>query len=321
MPRLTPSLLLLAAALASPPLLAADALPPRSQWQASASSRQVAALAPQHAIDGDETTRWGGAFSPGHWFQLDLGRPAEIGGVRLHWDSGFAVGYRIQASRDGKTWDDVYTSTDSRGATDYLFFPARQARYLRLASPERTADWGVSVLEFEPLAAATAAARLVGLPNDAARVWQGGAQPAGDAGFARRRRRGRDRAAARRCHRRPRSVVGRPAPRRTPAGARGQRHLAHRRRRPGQCWRNVFPRRAGGVQAHRPAPARRPRWRGATHPSAAPARPRAGAEPDQALRGSRQPRTRRAVPGATASTADLLDRGGRSGRTAEIDLR
>ncbi|HEY9253725.1 MAG TPA: discoidin domain-containing protein [Stenotrophomonas sp.] len=176
MPRLTSSLLLLAAALASPPLLAADALPPRSQWQASASSRQVAALAPAHAIDGDETTRWGGAFSPGHWFQLDLGRPAEVGGVRLHWDSGFAVGYRIQASRDGKTWDDVYTSTDSRGATDYLFFPARQARYLRLASPERTADWGVSVLEFEPLAATTAAARLVGLPNDAARVWQGSAQ-------------------------------------------------------------------------------------------------------------------------------------------------
>jgi len=175
MHRLKPTLLLLATSLAAPPLLAADTLPPRTQWQASASSRQVAALAPAHAIDGDETTRWGGAFSPGHWFQVDLGRAADLAGVRLHWDSGFAVGYRIQASRDGSAWDDVYTSTDSRGATDYLFFPARQARYLRLASPDRTADWGVSVLEFEPLA--TAAARLAGLPAAAARVWQGDAEP------------------------------------------------------------------------------------------------------------------------------------------------
>jgi len=175
MPRL-PRLLILAAALASPVLAATTTFPPRTDWQASASSRQVAALAPAHAIDGDETTRWGGAFSPGHWLQVDLGRPADVAGVRLHWDSGFAVGYRIQASRDGNTWDDVYTSTDSRGATDYLFFPTRQARYLRLASPERTADWGVSVLEFEPLSAATAA-RLVGLPADAAQVWQGSGQP------------------------------------------------------------------------------------------------------------------------------------------------
>ncbi|HYG05022.1 MAG TPA: discoidin domain-containing protein [Stenotrophomonas sp.] len=166
---------LLACALVSSPLLAADNLPPRAQWQVSASSRQVAALAPQHAIDADETTRWGGAFSPGHWLQLDLGREAAVGGVRIHWDSGFAVGYRIQASRNGKDWEDVYTSTDSRGATDYLFFPTRQARYLRLASPERTADWGVSVFEFEPLG--PSAARLSAAGNDAARVWEGRGEP------------------------------------------------------------------------------------------------------------------------------------------------
>lgn len=172
--RAAPTLLLLAIGLAH--ASQRDTLPPRAQWQASASSRQVAALSPAHAIDGDETTRWGGAFSPGHWFQLDLGREARVGGVRLHWDSGFAVGYRIQASRDGQHWDDVYTSTDSRGATDYLLFPARTARYLRLASPGRTADWGVSVLEFEPLDARSAA-RLQGLDADAARVWEGRGAP------------------------------------------------------------------------------------------------------------------------------------------------
>jgi len=186
-----PACLAIVAFLTTPSLQArpqADRLPPRTQWQASASSRQVAALAPAFAIDGDETTRWGGAFSPGHWFQLDLGREATVAGVRIHWDSGFAVGYRIQASRDGKAWDDVYTSTDSRGATDYLFFPARSARYLRLASPERTADWGVSVFEFEPLGT-DAAARLSVPGVAAARAWSGDGEPlalpdAGEAGRA-----------------------------------------------------------------------------------------------------------------------------------------
>ncbi|HEY0334926.1 MAG TPA: discoidin domain-containing protein [Stenotrophomonas sp.] len=148
-----------------------DGFPPRAEWTASASSRQVAALAPAHAIDGDETTRWGGTFSPGHWLQVDLGRETPLGGARIHWDSGFAVGYRIQASRDGQQWQDVYVSRDSRGGTDYLFFPDTRARFLRLASPERTADWGVSVFEFEPLSTPRAAA-LVRVGAEAAKVWQ-----------------------------------------------------------------------------------------------------------------------------------------------------
>lgn len=158
------------------PALAADGLPPRAEWRASSSSKQVAALSPAHAIDGDETTRWGGAFSPGHWFQVDLGRAADVGGIRLHWDSGFAVAYTIETSLDGKDWQVAFTSTDSRGATDYLFFPVRRARYVRLASPARTADWGVSVFEFEPLAAAQSP-KLTGVEGaaDAALLWNTGA--------------------------------------------------------------------------------------------------------------------------------------------------
>ena len=174
--RLRLSLVFLALAAASSAPAAERSLPARAQWQASASSKQVAALAPAYAIDGNETTRWGGTFSPGHWLQVDLGRAADVGGVRIHWDSGFAVGYRIQASLDGQQWRDVYVSKDSRGATDYLFFPMTNARYLRLASPERTADWGVSVFEFEPLAASRAA-RLAGADAQAAAIWQGPSTP------------------------------------------------------------------------------------------------------------------------------------------------
>ncbi|QWT21524.1 discoidin domain-containing protein [Bacillus sp. NP157] len=165
----------------------ADALPPRSGWQATSSSQQVPALAPKHAIDGDETTRWGGSFSPGQWFQVDLGKVSRVGGVRIHWDSGFAASYSIQVSTDGTSFHPVYTVTDSPGGTEYLVFPATDARYVRLAAPARTADWGVSVFEFEPMAA-TDVARIRGLAgkDDGASLWaDGGPRDVGGGGDVR----------------------------------------------------------------------------------------------------------------------------------------
>jgi hypothetical protein len=153
-----------------------DTLPPRAQWRASSSSQQVPALAPAHLIDGDDKTRWGGTFSAGHWAQIDLGRVATIAGARLHWDSAFTSSYRIQTSVDGSTWRDAYVTDDSPGGVEYLFFPATAARYVRLASAPRTADWGVSVLEFEPLSLRDSA-RITGLggSGDAAALWSTGA--------------------------------------------------------------------------------------------------------------------------------------------------
>lgn len=162
------------AALLATPAFAADGLPPRSGWKASNSSEQVPAMAPARAIDRDETTRWGGGFSAGHWFQLDMGKVARVGGVRIHWDSGFAAAYAIQASVDGKTFHPVYTVRDSPGGIEYIVFPATEARYLRLAAPARTADWGVSVFEFDPFAA-TEAARIAGLDGkDDGSLWADG---------------------------------------------------------------------------------------------------------------------------------------------------
>ncbi|UPG96634.1 discoidin domain-containing protein [Luteibacter aegosomatissinici] len=169
------------ATLLATPTFAAS-LPPRSAWQATSSSQQVPALAPAHAIDGDETTRWGGSFSPGQWFQVDLGKVSRVGGVRIHWDSGFAASYSIQVSTDGKAFHPVYTVTDSPGGVEYLVFPAEDARYVRLAAPARTADWGVSVFEFEPMSADDVA-RVDGLADaaDAAAIWSDG-HPHGVAG-------------------------------------------------------------------------------------------------------------------------------------------
>ncbi len=161
--------------LAAPRARAADEpLPPRTEWRASASSPVQPGMPPQYAIDADPTTKWGGAFSPGQYLQLDLGRVASIGGVRIRWDAAFAAAYLILSSEDGQHWQTAFQTADSRGGTEYVFFPAVQARYLRLASAPTTTDWGVSLFEFEPVAASEAP-RITGLDkrDDPAALWSG----------------------------------------------------------------------------------------------------------------------------------------------------
>jgi hypothetical protein len=149
-----------------------EALAPRTQWRASSSSGAQPTMLPAFAIDGDASTKWGGAFSPGHWLQVDLSRTAAIGGALIHWDSAFAAAYLILSSEDGQHWQTAYETTDSQGGMDYVFFPAVHARYLRLASAPSTSDWGVSVFEFEPLAVSESP-RITGLEkgDDPAARW------------------------------------------------------------------------------------------------------------------------------------------------------
>ncbi len=149
-------------------------LPPRSEWRATSSSMTTPAMSPAHAIDGDLTTRWGGGFSPGNWFQVDLGRAADVGGVIIHWDYGAAKAYSIQDSIDGQHWHTAFETTDATAGTEYIVFPAVHTRFVRLASPARTADWGASLFEFEPLSAHDSPRiRGVGDETTSAQLWLG----------------------------------------------------------------------------------------------------------------------------------------------------
>ncbi len=150
-----------------------EGLPPRAEWRASASSIETPAMATAFGIDGDRATRWGGGFSAGHWYRIDFGRAVSLGGAMIAWDSGFARAFSLQMSDDGETWRTVYETRDGLGGTEYHFFPESRGRYLRIVAPERTADWGVSIFEFDPIAAREAP-RMAGLMGrgDAATVWQ-----------------------------------------------------------------------------------------------------------------------------------------------------
>jgi hypothetical protein len=168
------------AAVALPAVVcAADAqLPPRERWSAFSSTPTTPAMAPSLAIDGDATTRWGGSFTAQQWLQVDMSDVAAVGGVLLHWDSGFAASYRILASANGTDWQTVFETTDGQGGIEYLFFPTISARYIRLASMPLSADWGVSVLELEPLGVEQSPS-VEGLSKgvDPATVWGGSATP------------------------------------------------------------------------------------------------------------------------------------------------
>ena len=182
--RLGVLMMLAAACCGAPAAPAADtALPPRAQWRASSSSVETPATASAFAIDGDLTTRWGGAFSPGNWFEVDLGRAASVGGVLIYWQYGAAKAYSIEDSLDGKRWHKAFVTSEARPGTEYVFFAPVTTRYVRLVSPSRTADWGISLFEFEPIAA-SAAPRIDGVAASvAAALWTGATpQPAGKAG-------------------------------------------------------------------------------------------------------------------------------------------
>ena len=160
---------LLAASLA---LGADEQLPPRGEWRATASSAPARGMAPAMAIDGDPSTKWDGNLASGHWLQVDMGRPALIGGVILQWDEAYAPEYKIEYSLDGQHWQTAFQTSDSLGGVDYALFPSVRARYLRLASPPNSANAGVSLFEFEPLLASQSP-RIMGAEEglDSAGLW------------------------------------------------------------------------------------------------------------------------------------------------------
>lgn len=155
-----------------------SSIPPRAAWRASSSAAERPSMAASMAIDGDPTTRWGGAFSANHWVQIDLSAEANVGGLVVRWDSGFAANYRVLTSIDGQEWRTMFETTDGQGGVDYIFFPTVRARYLRLASTPVNTELGVSVFEIEPLCA-TEVPRISGLTKglDPATVWGGGVTP------------------------------------------------------------------------------------------------------------------------------------------------
>jgi len=69
---------------------------------------------PSKAIDGDDSTEWGGTRGSGDWLRIDLGEPTNVGDITV--DVGYhSLTYDVQVSSDGSTWDTVANDVQTAG--------------------------------------------------------------------------------------------------------------------------------------------------------------------------------------------------------------
>ena len=97
----------------------------------------------RYATDGDLSTRWSSQFSDPQWIYVDLGAPARIERVILHWEAAYGKAYRVQTSNDAATWTDIYSTNAGDGEVDDLIVSGA-GRYVRVYGT--AAGWRVGLL-------------------------------------------------------------------------------------------------------------------------------------------------------------------------------
>ncbi|GIH17195.1 beta-N-acetylglucosaminidase domain-containing protein [Rugosimonospora africana] len=122
---------------------------------ASSVEQGLAQFTPDHAIDGDATTRWSSNHTDGEWLQVQFASPEHLGKVVLSWETAHAAAYDLQTSTDGTTWTTAAAVTGSSGGTETLWLDQPGVRYLRMQGVSRTTAFGYSIYELQayPIAA------------------------------------------------------------------------------------------------------------------------------------------------------------------------
>ncbi|BCB74998.1 hypothetical protein GCM10022251_75630 [Phytohabitans flavus] len=109
------------------------------------------ALGAANTVDGDPATRWASEHvSDPQWLTVDLGAVWQVSQVRLHWQSSYATGYRVDLSTDGVTWQTVYRTSQGSGGVNQVAVPKTPARFVRMMGTARaSARYGYSLWELE----------------------------------------------------------------------------------------------------------------------------------------------------------------------------
>ena len=105
-------------------------------------------LAAEHAVDGNDTTRWGSAFRDTQWLMVDLGSTVPLSRVRLSWESAYAKDYELQLSNDGTRWTTVRQVKDAQGGVEEQAV-SETARYVRVLGRKRATPYGISLYELQ----------------------------------------------------------------------------------------------------------------------------------------------------------------------------
>jgi acyl-homoserine lactone acylase PvdQ len=116
---------------------------------ASSSETDLFNSPPAQAVDGKLDTRWASDWSDPQWLKVDLGNEQPVGRVVLNWESAYAKSYKVEVSRDGSTWQQVYATTTGDGGQDVVRFGAVPARYVRVTGTQRATSYGYSLYELQ----------------------------------------------------------------------------------------------------------------------------------------------------------------------------
>lgn len=104
---------------------------------------------PGEAVDGDPATRWASDWSDPQWLKVDLGTEQPVARVVLRWEAAYARSYRVEVSRDGTTWRQVFATSNGNGGEDVVRFGATPARYVRMTGTQRATGYCYSLYELE----------------------------------------------------------------------------------------------------------------------------------------------------------------------------
>ncbi|MBF0252577.1 MAG: discoidin domain-containing protein [Candidatus Omnitrophica bacterium] len=106
---------------------------------------------PMAPVDGDLLTRWASNYeSQEDWIYFDLGQESVVSEISIRWERAYAAKYKIQISKDAKTWLDVYEENNSKGGIMKADLPPVKCRYIKIQCVEKAEEqWGISIWEVE----------------------------------------------------------------------------------------------------------------------------------------------------------------------------
>ena len=85
-----------------------------------------------YIVDGNPATYWLSGSRKHQTITLDLGASTELGGAIVDWIAGLqATRYSVRISSDGRNWNLIHSVAFGLNPSQWLAFPATQARYIR----------------------------------------------------------------------------------------------------------------------------------------------------------------------------------------------
>jgi type 1 glutamine amidotransferase len=120
---------------------------------ATASSTRSPDHQPGAAVDGKPNTRWcADGDSVPQWWQVDLGKPQDLTGLRIVWEQdGVNYRFKVEGSEDGKSWTMLWdqTQSDARDQERTHDVLAREVRFVRITVTRLQRGAWASFFEFQ----------------------------------------------------------------------------------------------------------------------------------------------------------------------------